>query len=233
MVDWIEMEWAVMGDRLPADHGYRLYSALNERQHKLKEIDWQLNTVNGIPDFSGWIKLGRFSRLLIRCNVASLPLLDLDHQILRVGQSFLQFGKGEGRSLCPYDTLKSRMVTIKSDYVCRISEFEFGVALGKQLQRLGVDSMPLLGDRKSMRIKDTNVVGYAVTFQNLRPEESLVLQQHGIGGRRKLGCGVFVNQESSYNVERVQPVRKSQTVKAALPDHVASTAIAHCRNDGQ
>jgi CRISPR-associated protein Cas6 len=191
----VQMQWRVGGNRLPLDHCYHLYSALVERQPVLKEIDWQLDTVNGKREPADFIKLGYQSRLLIRCNVEHLSLFDLDGQILRVGQTWVQLGQGEGSPrllLAPQQSLRANLVTIKSNYLCGISEFEFGIALGKQLANLGINTMPILGNRRTLKIKGKIVVGYGVRFDDLPPEESLILQQHGIGGRRKMGCGVFV-----------------------------------------
>lgn len=185
------MRWPVMGDRLPADHGYRLYSALVERCPRLKDIDWQLGTINGIPDRNGWIKLGRKSQMLVRCDIANLDAFDLDAQILRVGQSFLQFREGVGHGIQPCENLQARIVTIKAKYQCRISEFEFAIAVGKQLHQVGIETMPILGSRSTIKIKDATVVGYGIQFNGLKPEESLILQRYDLGGRRRMGAGIF------------------------------------------
>ncbi len=42
------------------------------------------------------------------------------------------------------------------------------------------------------RIKEVRIVGFALLVEGLRPDESLRLQEVGLGGRRHLGCGVFV-----------------------------------------
>jgi CRISPR-associated protein Cas6 len=196
----VEMRWAVMGDRIPSEHGYRLYSALIEKQPQLKQVDWQLSTINGIPDGQAWIKLGSHSSLAIRVSICHLFLFDLDNQILRVGQCLLKLGAGEGQSLNVCDCLTARIVTIKRDYRSRVSEFEFGVSLGKQLNRLGIDSLPVLGNRQALKIKDAFVVGYSVSFENLRPQESLILQRQGLGGRRKMGCGFFKEKNNAKSI---------------------------------
>jgi CRISPR-associated protein Cas6 len=85
-------------------------------------------------------------------------------------------------------------VTIKAQYQDQVSPFEFGIALGKALERLGVQSMPVLGERKTLRIKDAAVVGYGVSFADLSPDASLTLQWQGLGGRQRLGCGYFVEK---------------------------------------
>jgi CRISPR-associated protein Cas6 len=54
--------------------------------------------------------------------------------------------------------------------------------------------MPVLGERKTLRIKDAAVVGYGVSFADLSPDASLTLQRQGLGGRQRLGCGYFVEK---------------------------------------
>lgn len=193
MSEYIELSWSVMGDRLRADHNYRLYSALIEKNGNLKQIDYRMNTIEGAPDAPGWIKLGRESRLLVRCKYADMAEFSaLDNAVIRIGQNIIQLGEGEGSSIAAKDKLFARLVTIKADYRYHISPFEFGVALGKQLQTLGVANFPALGRRKALRIKESDVVGYSLSFDCLRPQESIILQSIGVGGRGKIGCGVFV-----------------------------------------
>jgi CRISPR-associated protein Cas6 len=61
-----------------------------------------------------------------------------------------------------------------------------------------------LGKRRTLRIKDKEVVGYEVLVEALTAEESLNLQEHGLGGRRHMGCGIFSSvgpcEQSSRNV---------------------------------
>jgi CRISPR-associated protein Cas6 len=184
-----------MGDRLPSDHNYRLYSALVEKIPSLKEMDWQLGTITGIPDHEGNIKLGRKSILMARCKISDINLFGvLDNQYLRIGQSILQLGSMEGSSLRPATKLHSRIVTISTRYRGRIDPFEFGVALGRKMSGQGFEVIPMpeLGKRLTLKIRENTVIGYGLTFDNLAPNESLKLLLDGVGGRRKMGCGVFV-----------------------------------------
>jgi CRISPR-associated protein Cas6 len=48
------------------------------------------------------------------------------------------------------------------------------------------------GKRRTLRIKDKEVVGYEVKLEGLTVAESLNIQEQGLGGRRHMGCGVFV-----------------------------------------
>jgi CRISPR-associated endonuclease/helicase Cas3 len=45
--------------------------------------------------------------------------------------------------------------------------------------------------RRVLRIGGKRVVGFAVRVTGLTPQESLLLQEVGVGGRRRMGCGVF------------------------------------------
>lgn len=189
---WVDLRWSVMGDRIPSDHNYRLYSALIEQIPKLKEIDWQLGTLTGIPDRQGWIKLGRKSVLSVRCPIAHTGLFGvLDERILRCGQSFLQLGAMQGSSLQPHPSLSARLVVIKQVEGTEVSPFSFGVAVGRQLEQLGIKVLPEIGCRGSVRVKGYALVGYGVRFSGLSPEDSIALQVSGLGGKRKMGCGVF------------------------------------------
>jgi CRISPR-associated protein Cas6 len=48
-----------------------------------------------------------------------------------------------------------------------------------------------LGARKIITIDGRRVVGFSVRVSGLSNEASLLIQEQGIGGRRKMGCGVF------------------------------------------
>lgn len=189
---WVELCWTVTGDRVPSDHNYRLYSALIDAQPQLKDLPWQLGTITGIPDRHGWIQLGNQSTVRIRCEQSTLPLfLALNQQVLRVGKALVQLGTLTGGTLSPAPNLRSRMVTIKLDPNQRVEAFDFGVALGQQLARLGITTAPRLGDRKCLRIRSMAIVGFELAFHDLPEPESMILQTHGIGGRRRMGCGFF------------------------------------------
>ena len=60
------------------------------------------------------------------------------------------------------------------------------------MSSLGIQGKVTIGCRKTFRIHDKQIVGYNLLVSELTAEESIVLQEKGIGGRRKMGCGVFV-----------------------------------------
>ena len=46
--------------------------------------------------------------------------------------------------------------------------------------------------RRTLRICDKEIVGFALRVERLTAQESILLQEKGIGGRRRFGCGIFV-----------------------------------------
>jgi CRISPR-associated endonuclease/helicase Cas3 len=53
--------------------------------------------------------------------------------------------------------------------------------------------------RRVVRVKGVRIVCYALLVADLKPEESLRLQELGLGGRRRLGCGMFVPARGGEN----------------------------------
>jgi CRISPR-associated protein Cas6 len=46
--------------------------------------------------------------------------------------------------------------------------------------------------RQVLRIKGRRVIGFACQVTGLTAEESLLLQERGLGGRRRMACGFFL-----------------------------------------
>jgi CRISPR-associated protein Cas6 len=56
---------------------------------------------------------------------------------------------------------------------------------------MGVKPEVDLGDRKTFTIHDKKVVGYSMQLLGLSDVDSIKVQEQGLGGRRKMGCGFF------------------------------------------
>jgi CRISPR-associated protein Cas6 len=114
--------------------------------------------------------------------------LKLSGKKLEIDSYSFRVGVPEVRMLRPRASLYSRLVTIKG--------FMESAALlesaKRQLQKLGVSAEIQLGERRTLRVKDKQVVGFEVAASELDAEDSLRIQESGLGGRRHMGCGVFV-----------------------------------------
>ena len=64
-----------------------------------------------------------------------------------------------------------------------------------------------VGARKVITVGGQKVVGFSVRVSGLSDEASLALQERGIGGRRKMGCGVFRKSDHHLAAD-ARPARK-------------------------
>ncbi len=126
-------------------------------------------------------------------------LLSLAGKALELAGVRLQVGVPRVLTLTPAAALVARMVTIKGF----TEPGPFLEAARRQVDALGAAcelTIPLVREgprkgmprRKVLGIKASRIVGFPLHTTGLTAEGSLLLQEHGLGGRRRLGCGVFV-----------------------------------------
>ena len=188
---YIDLAFRLNGASVPVDHGYALYAALSRivpEIHAATEVGVQ--PIRGVYNGNGKLHLSDFSRLILRLPDEQIrSYLKLAGRRLEVDEHPLSVGVPAVRTLLPTPRLRARLVTIKGF----LEEEEFLEAARRQLQSLGiVAGEVILGQRRTFRVKEKKVVGFEVAVAGLTAEESLLLQENGIGGRRRMGCGVFI-----------------------------------------
>ncbi|MFW6106788.1 MAG: type I-MYXAN CRISPR-associated protein Cas6/Cmx6 [bacterium] len=185
---------------VPADHGYLLYSAVSRLLPELHaDNGYGIHPIRGQQLGGRTLQLTEASRLIIRtdanCIAQFLPLAGKTLQLL---DRRLCIGVPQVRGLIPAPALRSRLVTIKlkeaAENAGEPAAETFAASARRQLDVLGIspESQLHLGKRRTLRIKDKEVVGYEVLIEQLTADESLGVQEHGLGGRRHMGCGIFV-----------------------------------------
>ena len=196
----VDLSFSVMGkDAIPADHGYHLYSAISRVLPDLHATNGiGIHPIRGTQIGDRRLALDRRSRLVARTDTDHIAeLLPLAGKQLSIGGTSLRVGVPQVRSLIASTTFRSRLVVIKTKQAPRASDLTleiFTAALRRQLDALEVSSEAIvtIGKRRTLRIKDKEVVGYEVILEGLIADESLDIQEKGLGGRRHMGCGVFV-----------------------------------------
>jgi CRISPR-associated protein Cas6 len=189
----VDLLFPILGTQpIPADHGYHLYSALS---HQLDAIHSEngvgIHPIRGQQLGNRLIALTPSSRLALRTTDDKLAaLIKLAGKQLNLAGRTLRIGVPQVYSLTPAPALRSRLVTTKNG----LDQSRFEQELRRQLDVLGISSEAILtiGKRRTLRIHDKEVVGYEVILVGLTAEESLTLQERGLGGRRHMGCGIFV-----------------------------------------
>jgi CRISPR-associated protein Cas6 len=202
----IDLTFKLVGSTIPIDHGYSLFSAICRIVPGLHGGSAEggrrvgVHAVRGVQTAPGVLTLTARSRLKLRLaseQVASYIALagkelDLEGHHLRIGIPQVE-------SLRPAANVAARLVTFR--HALTQSAFEQNVR--RELDRLEIAATPQLVPstrpkwlgqpiRRVLRVKDRKVVGYALRVTGLTAEESLRLQEVGLGGRRRMGCGMFV-----------------------------------------
>jgi CRISPR-associated protein Cas6 len=194
---FVELSFPVRGSTLPADHNYALFAALVYREPAIREqSDLSILSIPGFGDKQGKILLTPQSCMRIRVPVSKIPLVyPFAGKRLKLGTHDIQLGIPETHVLTPSKTLQARIVTIKG----YIEPQMFIEAVKRQLTRLDITGKVAIPTdrngnplRKTIKIQRFTIVGFTTEITDLSDEDSISLQQCGVGGRRHLGCGYFL-----------------------------------------
>lgn len=176
---------------IPADHAYPIYSALSRIVPELHEQeDIGIHPICGVQSGDRRQVLTKESRLVIRIEPERIAMiLPLAGKTIGLGALMLQIGVPTINGLVPSPTLRSRLVTIKG----AMEPESFCVMVRRRLDAMDVDQQVKihLGKRRTLRIHEKEVVGFETFLTELTEEESIRVQEIGLGGRRKMGCGIL------------------------------------------
>jgi CRISPR-associated protein Cas6 len=204
----LDLSFDLRGTTIPADHGYALYAAISRHLPWLHGDETAaIHPVRGHLVGGRQLALTRTSRLVLRLPVSSFPeAIRLAGRKLDVNGAALTVGVPTVHPLLLHPSLESRLVVIRGFTEAQ----SFLEAVARQLAERGIEGSAELAPhvhqhsleardgsrdrfvRRTLRIRDKEVVGFAVRVNGLSPEDSVKLQVLGLGGRRRFGCGVFV-----------------------------------------
>jgi len=172
--------------------------------HEAKRLG--LFPIRGLADDAGRLTLTRRSVLRLRLPQEMVcEAIRLSGKRLKIDGSTIQIGVPRVMGLEPAATIYSPLVYIKLADAEEngVTAEKFADSVSKQLEALGVNgetSIPISSNgsnvgeprRRTLHVKGYTLVGYAVRVTGLSPEESLRLQAEGIGGKRRMECGLFL-----------------------------------------
>jgi CRISPR-associated protein Cas6 len=195
----VDAVFAIACPSLPVDHAYALSKAVEiALPWFADEPDAGLHTIHGAASGSGWMRpegadallqLSHRARLALR-----LPAHRFDDATALVGRTLdvagwrLRVDKVALRPLSRITTLFARSVVLDGE-----DETAFSAAAVAELDALGIRPARIVCGRTTplatpARVYETR----SLMLAGLTLEESLALQRHGLGAKRKLGCGVFI-----------------------------------------
>jgi CRISPR-associated protein Cas6 len=177
---------------IPCDHNYILYASISKIIPSIHEADdTGIHSINGFYTGNGEIQFNAKSQLVFRTNVSRIPeLLPLAGTQLNLGGCTVLLGVPRLFTLTYHSSLWSRIVSIKGFMEPSI----FLEAIHRQLEILGIDPsiQVKIGKLRTLIIKDKKVVGFQVSLDGLNEKDSIQIQSIGLGGRRKMCCGLFI-----------------------------------------
>jgi len=193
----IDLAFDLHGDAIPLDYGYGLFGALCRvvpRLHDDRRVG--VHPIRGLRLAPRRLTLVPQSRLRLRLPSEEVAqylalagaTLDLEGDLLSVGIPRVE-------PLHPAPALAARLVTIGR----LIEPGPFEESVLRQLRSLGVSAQPAFlpeadpsragrPTRRVLRIKGHRIVGYALRVAGLTAEESILVQEQGMGSRRRMGC---------------------------------------------
>jgi len=193
----VQLNFPVRGTYLPADHSYGLFAASVNLVPQIRSSQQiSILSIPGIPDIPGRILLTKQSCLRIRVSVSQIPLVyKLATKKITIGIHEIYIGIPKIYVPKPTATLRSRIVTVKG----YTKPKGFLEAVQRQLHNLGISGTASIPNnqeghpaRKTIKIQRFTIIGFTTEITNLSDADSLLLQAKGLGGKRHMGCGIFL-----------------------------------------
>lgn len=199
--DVVDVLFAIECRSLPVDHAYALSRALIDKVSWLAEPSAAIHSIHGAGSQNGWARpehggdqrlhLSRRTKLCIRVprtRVAKLKA-GLEGQAIEVAGSVLRIGTAKERLLSRERTLLARYVAAPTG----LSEDGFLRWAADELLGFGVNVRKALSGRTTpLLTPEGPLVTRSLLVANLAPDESIRLQQRGLGAHHDMGCGIFV-----------------------------------------
>jgi len=196
---YVELSFKVFGEAIPVDHGYGLYSAISHSQPRLhlSDIRVAIHSINGRVDkVHKLIRLNQESFLKVRVSSSLISMVyPLANQQLAIGKHQIRLGIPEIAFLPPCKELYSRITVIKGYQDITT----FLQAAQRQLDKLSIQGKPRIAIRKDGSVKRKTIkigryliTGFGLEIEDLPDEDSIKLQTYGLGGKQKMGCGIFL-----------------------------------------
>jgi CRISPR-associated protein Cas6 len=185
----VDLSFTVAGATIPVDHGFALYGAVSRILPQIHEDnDVGIRLIRGRYAGDGILNIFPKGELVLRLSVDRIaPYLVLAGKHLDISGQSLTIGTMHTRALIPSVALHAHIVTTKNGNDPNRFESE----ITHQLNGIGIQGKAMPGKRRTFSVHGKQVVGYSLLVSELTAEESIALQENGLGGRRKMGCGFF------------------------------------------
>lgn len=192
MTTTVDIRWLLVPrGRIPVHHQYELLAGLSRVVPELHaSTSVGVHPIRGSVVEPGFLELEPASAVTLRAPAELIPnLLPLGGKKLDIAGCPIRLGVPQVFALSPAERLWAHLVIIKG--YMEVPQFE--AAVRRKLDTLTVrDSVRMeVGPRRVIRIRGQTIVGFGLRLGGLSADESIRVQQNGLGGRRHFGCGLF------------------------------------------
>jgi len=190
----VEAVFPLEGKALPRDHAQALQHALAEQLPWLRtDAGAGIHPLKLVFGPESLALLSQRTRLILRVNANRLDaLMALSGLRLEVAGHTLRLGGVHLRALQPLATVYAYRVAAAS-----ADESRFMETIEAELAGLAIAGERVCGKHQSLLVAGCEIDTFSLMLHGLVPEQSLRLQEHGLGPHRLLGCGLFVPHKSA------------------------------------
>jgi CRISPR-associated protein Cas6 len=189
-----DVQFDLTGAELPEDHGYSLYREL------VAHLPWLADTpgvaihpVHGAPSGrNDNLVINRRVKLVLRLPTARIAdAAALVGKQIDPGAGALVIGACKERPLTPFGTLYAHFVDMGD-----ADEIGFIETARQELAAMSIPAGLICGKRRKMVTPEGAVEGFSLMLHDVKLEQSLLIQEHGLGGHHGYGCGIFIPHKS-------------------------------------
>lgn len=189
-----EVQFELSGLELPQDHGYALFEELARHLPWLRELPQAgVHPVHGAPSGrNANLVINRRVKLVLRLPVERIAdARALEGCSIDPGAGELRLGSMREKPLTPFSTLYSHFVDVGTE-----DEVEFISRARAELDAAGIAGGLIPGKLRRMHTPDGVIGGYSLMLHDISLQQSIVVQETGLGRHRGYGCGIFVPHKS-------------------------------------
>lgn len=211
--DIIDLVYKINCKCLPLEHAKALSMAIQKALPWISdEENAGIHLIHGAESGNGWMRpedpvnellyLSKRSKMTLRIPKERLDdAHKLTGQKLRIDDHELEVGVATSKLLSTQSTLFSRyVVSTESE-----TEDDFLQRVYQELQKLDIKINKLLcGKTHVLQGHYGDIFTRSIMLAELKPQESVRVQQFGIGEGRQLGCGLFIPHKG------IAPVKEAE-----------------------
>ncbi len=207
--DVYDLLFRLRGREVDIDHAFELAQALRAQLPAAVCARIGVHGIGLASSGNGWIRpedadavlpLSRRSRLVIRVRREDADaVVGLANRSLTVGRHSLELGESSARPLVALGTLHARAVRCDPAQ----TEDAFLAAVAEEMATAGVRVKKMMcGKSGRIRADGEAIFTRSLLIADLAAEDSVRLQQRGLGNDGMLGCGLFVPHKGVAAVHR-------------------------------